>query len=545
MTTCCGLAACLSVPSAWAAPGPAVWSAIAELPRNDHPEAHYFAQRTVISGDTIVVDADDATFDDGSEGAEYVYGRTGSVWVEQQLLRGASGAQNGFGGSVALDGDTMLVHGWLGGTHGAAYVFVHEQSWVQQGEPLVSPSPGPPDQFGEGDLFGTAVAVSGDTAVVGAPNQVINGVPEGAAFVFVRHAGVWAPQGSMLSVPDGTGYASFGSVLAVDGDTVLIGAPHNPYADTLGAAYVFVRNGEQWQEQGPALRSGQANNDEFGGAVALSGDTVLIGAQSAFDQQGAAYVFSRSDGVWKQQGAALRPLRAGQPNIGSAVALQGDRAIVAARSAGGGITPREGALFLYTRDASGVWSQQGAGEPVAAASEDLAVGQSVGLSGNDVVVGALGIADGHGNAFTLQVCADPSACQFVDQAGAGGDKSAGGAGGEAGAEASVGGALGGSTGAAGSGFPSVGGSSTGGASVAGSNSGGSYVIVPVQMSAVGGVGGGPAVAVDDRAVASCGCRLAERRAPATHTFAALALLALPCMLRRRLRGAIAKGQPKS
>jgi hypothetical protein len=530
-----------------------VWSPTVPLPRSDHPEAHYYGYHSAISGDNIVIDADDATFDDADDvGAAYVYARSGSSWVQSQLLRGAPGGKNGFGGSVAINGDTLLVGGSLGESRGAAYVFVHEQTWVQQGAPLVSPSPGPLDKFGSWDGFGSAVAVSGDTAVVGASNQIINGVAEGAAFVFVRQAGVWAPQGSMLAAPDGSGIADFGATVAIDGDTILVGAPHNPNLDSVGTAYIFVRNAGQWSQQGPALKSGLPNDDYFSYSVSLSGDTALVGARSAFDQEGAAYFFSRSAGVWKQQGAALRPLHGLQASVGTAVAIQGDRAIVAAADAAPYMAPRTGALFVYTRRASGAWSQQVPADQVADQSEDLSVGQSVGLSGDVVVVGALGIQEGHGAAFALQVCADPASCQQVTEVGAAGASGAAGAGGEAGLDISLGGAVdevGGSLGVAGSDVatPNTGGANTGGANTGGSHSGSSSVGLPVGGS---NAGGAAAISAGSNAVTSdtasaCGCHLAERRTSPARAWTALALLGLPCMLRRRLRGAIAKGQPKS
>jgi hypothetical protein len=215
------------------------------------------------------------------------------------------------------------------------------------------------------------------------------------------------------------------------------------------------------------------------------------------------------------------------------------------------VTARAGELFVYSRSASGAWSRQGPGEAVVAASEDLAVGQSVGLSGTDVVVGALGLAEGHGAAFALQVCSDPDACQFVDQAGADGDSSASGAGGEAGISAAVGGTsgIGSSVGGSNVAGSNVAGSNVGGSNVAGSNVGGSNVAGSnVGGSNVGGsnvAGVGETARDENRGVTACGCRLAERPESPVSAFAALALLALPCMLRRRLRRAVVKGQGKS
>ena len=239
---------CAGERSAWAAPAP-VWSAAVPLIRTDDIKADYFGQTSAILDDTIVVGADDATIgDNDAQGAAYVFGRVGASWLQQQVLTASDGAaQDAFANTVALSGNTLLAgapsrdHG-----RGGAYVFVHAQTWVRQGPVLVAPDPGPFDQFGQGDWFGGAVAISGDTAVFGAPNRSINELWEGAAYVFVRKGEAWAAQGPSLQVPDGTGFARFGAAVAIDGDTLLIGDPH--YSDDPGSpglAYVFVRDGEQ------------------------------------------------------------------------------------------------------------------------------------------------------------------------------------------------------------------------------------------------------------------------------------------------------------
>ena len=162
------------------------------------------------------------------------------------------------------------------------------------------------------DFFGYSVALAGDTALVGACDRTIGGnTYQGAAYVFVRSGGTWAQQGA-LTASDGAAHDGFGSSVALDGDTALIGAPGHQVGDNgaQGAAYVFVRSGGTWSEQGGALTaSGGAASDWFGSSVALDGDTALIGASAARvgdnAAQGAAYVFVRSGGAWSQQGGAL------------------------------------------------------------------------------------------------------------------------------------------------------------------------------------------------------------------------------------------------
>jgi hypothetical protein len=297
-------------------------------------------------------------------------------------------AADNFGYSIALSGGTALV----GATHkligenegqGAAYVFVRSHgAWSQQGGALTA-SDGAAD-----DLFGHSVALSGDTALIGAPGA---NASQGAAYVFVRSRGVWSQQGGALTVSEVADYEYFGYSVALSGNTALIAAPFKQVGanHVQGAAYVFVRSHGVWSRQGGALTASDgAEGDAFGYSVALSGNTALIGAPTgqyaAEAGKGGAYVFVRSHGVWRQQGGALTAVNgvAGE-SFGRAVALFGDTALVGA--------PRknrsQGAAYMFVRS-QGFWSQQG---DALTASDGAAVewfGQTVALSGDATMVGA-------------------------------------------------------------------------------------------------------------------------------------------------------------
>ena len=216
--------------------------------------------------------------------------------VQQAELTAADGAfYDFFGSSVALSGDTALVgaSGHTVGTNGlqgAAYVFVRSgSSWSQQGPELVA---------GDGaynDEFGYSVAVSGDTALVGAIEHDVGAkAGQGAAYAFVRSGTVWTQQAE-LTAGDGIAHDWFGHSVALFGDTAVVGA--NLARWERGAAYVFVRSGSSWSQQGPALVHGDdAASDAFGYSVALSGDSALVGAPwhhvGTNPGQGAAYVFT-------------------------------------------------------------------------------------------------------------------------------------------------------------------------------------------------------------------------------------------------------------
>jgi hypothetical protein len=363
----------------------------ATLTASDGTAADYFGYSIALSGGTALVGASHKLIGENEgQGAAYVFVRSHGVWSQQggALTAGDGAANDYFGMSVALSGDTALV-GASGANEarGAAYVFVRSHGvWSRQGGTLTA-SDGAAD-----DWFGRSVALSGDTALIAAPQRRI-GEDEapGGAYVFVRSHGVWTQQGGALTVSEVADYEYFGYSVALSGDTALIGAPQKKVGANYvqGAAYVFVRSHGVWSRQGGALTASDgAAGDAFGYSVALSGGTALVGAPTgqyaAEAGKGAAYVFVRSRGVWSRQGGALTAVNgvAGE-SFGRAVALFGDTALVGA--------PRknrsQGAAYMFVRS-QGAWSQQG---DALTASDGAAVdwfGQTVALSGDATMVGA-------------------------------------------------------------------------------------------------------------------------------------------------------------
>jgi len=270
-----------------------------------------------INGSTVVVGATD--FFSGT-GAVYVFVRSGTAWSQQAKLAASDGAPGTqFGISVAIDGSIVLAGASSNsGSTGAAYVFVRSgTAWSQQAK-LTASSDGP------GQYFGAAVAVDGSTVVVGAP---ING---GAVYVFVRSGTAWSQQAEMTDPGGSWPNDFFGGSVALDGSTMVIGSPGgNPG----GAAYVFVRSGTSWSQQA-TLAASDGPPSAFGDSVAISGSTVVVGAVPLVDWDsgtGAAYVFVRSGTAWSQQAKLTGP-GGGAPGdgFGNSVAIEGSTAVVGA-----------------------------------------------------------------------------------------------------------------------------------------------------------------------------------------------------------------------
>jgi hypothetical protein len=284
-------------------------------------------------GNSVSVSADGNTAivggpeDNGSAGAAWVWTRSGGAWTQQGPKLVGSGAVGtaAQGGSVSLsaDGNTAIAGGWSdNGGAGAAWVWTRSGGvWTQQGPKLVgSGAVGNAQQ-------GISVSLSGDgnTALVGGPDDNSNA---GAAWVWTRSGGVWTQQGLKLVGSGAVGNAKQGGSvsLSADGNTALVGeVTENGGA---GAAWVWTRSGGVWTQQGTKLvGSGAVGTANQGTSVALSadGNTAIVGGPGDSISAGAAWVWTRSGGVWTQQG----PKRVGSGAVGAAhqgnsVSLSGD-----------------------------------------------------------------------------------------------------------------------------------------------------------------------------------------------------------------------------
>lgn len=271
------------------------------------------------------------------------------------------------------------------------------------------------------DIFGTAVAVSGNTLVVGAPGEQsgaggINGDEaddsagaSGAVYVFVREGGLWSQQAYLKASNPGRG-DRFGSALALSGDTLVVGAfwedggaagvdgdGSDDSVTNSGTAYVFERSGSDWSQQAYLKSNAPGEGDRFGWSVAISGDRVVVGSPDEDEASGGAHMFVRDGAVWRSE-AHLKAGNAEAGDLfGSAVALSGDTLVVSAAGedsaatgvAGDGSDNRiadSGAAYIFVRGDEG-WNGQAylkASNP----GELDSFGISVSLSGDTLVVGA-------------------------------------------------------------------------------------------------------------------------------------------------------------
>lgn len=358
-----------------------------------------FGDAVSVSGDTVIVGADrDDTPGGEDAGSAYVFVRAGTTWTEQQKLVVPDGSVAGrFGASVSISGDTAVVGSPFAapGGRGAVYVFVRSGTlWTLQQK--LTASDGMP-----GDYFGTSVSLSGETIVVGAAwDDTPAGMDTGSAYVFIRAGTVWTEQQKLLP-SDGASKDYFGSSASVSGETVVVGAPERLYFDP-GKAYVYVRTGTVWVQQQQLLASDGSSGDQFGFAVSLSAETIVVGAYGDNSSTGSAYAFVRSGTVWAEQQKLLAADGATEEEFGISVSVFGDTIVIGAERDNPG-----GAAYVFARSGPGWIQHQKLADPIAN-SEDY-FGHAVAVSAEMVVVGEYyadtaggGVDDGRGSAHVFR-----------------------------------------------------------------------------------------------------------------------------------------------
>jgi len=251
-----------------------------------------FGQQCGISGNSVIISArNEPSGVPNSAGAVYIFALNGATWTQQARLTAITGTLGAtIGDAVTIEGDTVVLGVQSDESfRGSAQIFVRNgTTWTAQQRILAS------DGF-SGDLFGTSAAINGNTLVVGASKVTNpNALNEGAAYVFTRNGGVWTEQQKLIS-GDARPQASFGTSVAVEGDTAVVGAINNNSITGGGRGYVYQRSGTIWTRT-QRLLSADDHRDTFGFTADISGSNVVIGALAdklgLNGEQGSAYIFT-------------------------------------------------------------------------------------------------------------------------------------------------------------------------------------------------------------------------------------------------------------
>lgn len=386
----------------------------AKLAAEDGESGDSFGSSVSLSadGDRVIVGAD---FWEGSgefpenirHGQAYVFDREGDTWTQQAGFGSEdNGERDRFGRTVALtsDGSTAFVGAPgegapNGDSSGAVYVFsVTDGTWSEQAK-LV------PDDGDADDEFGSEVSAASDGSAVligAAQDEDPSRKNGGSAYLFGRSGETWSQQAKLTPDDGGEGW-SFGAdvALSADGSTGVVGAPG---ANEPGAAYVFSKSGDSWTQTSKLVSEDSANRDQFGGAVSVAADgqTALVTARWDINENGnsagSAYLFSNTDGEWRQQTRLLPADGDGRDFYGTAAALSddGSQAVVTAEFDEDPNGPDSGSAYRFSSE-GGTWTQQaklyaGDGDE----SDGFGSAVSVTPDGETAIVGALNDEDPNG-----------------------------------------------------------------------------------------------------------------------------------------------------
>jgi hypothetical protein len=321
-----------------------------------------------------------------------------SIMQQLRKVTAPAGAANDhFGRAVSVSGDTLLIGAPFAGNPGAAYVFVRiGQEWVFQ-QKLIAPD-GALDDF-----FGSAVALSGNTALIGSPDDDDNGVASGSAYVFARSGSVWSFQ-QKLKASDGAAIDQFGRALALYGGYAVVGAPtDDDAAPNSGSAYVFERTGATWTQTQKLHAPDPGAGDTFGDAIAVTYKKIIVASpmdDGLFADSGSAHVFTWSGIAYEFAQKITASDAAAGDEFGSSVAISSDTALVGAPGdAGHGAFT--GSAYVFRHSGSN-WTQSQKFTPLDGAAGD-ALGRSVALSEDTALVGAYGDSDGGWNSGSVYV----------------------------------------------------------------------------------------------------------------------------------------------
>jgi len=394
---------------------PWIWTEEAKLTASDAAAYDQFGQSVSISGETALVGAPQSGDAGAWTGSVYVFVRSGTVWSEQAKLLASDAEQySSFGSFVSLSGDVALIGApqASSGSYdcGAAYVFVRTGTvWSEQAK--ISPS-----DPANGDMFGVSVSLSvgGDMALVGAQWDDDGGTNSGSAYVFTRTGSTWSQQ-AKLTAGDPGSQDRFGWSVSLSGETALIASRDDDSGGTdSGSVYVFVRTGTVWTQQAKLTASDPGTNDRFGWSVALVGDLALVGApgwtSGGSAGPGATYAFSRTGTTWSQQ-AKLTPSDTVDDDLfGWGVSLSGDTASISSVTR---------AAYVFTRTGS-AWYEEARFTSSDHSWQDM-FGTSISISGDTTLVGAS--ADDHagpatGSAYAFRRSGPDATCQWYCGTGA-------------------------------------------------------------------------------------------------------------------------------
>jgi hypothetical protein len=372
------------------------WSQETQLTPGDDHQGEEFGAAVAIEGNTAMIGIGKATTPTAtSKGEVMVLSRQGGLWTVTQRFTSTHDGGENFGSTLSLDEDTVMIGApsYLASEigEGCAYIFAKQDGlWLEQAR-ILDPVPS------YGGHFGSIIAMDGTIATVGKPASTLAAC---VVHVFTRNGIDWS-QREELKFPAGESGENFGSALAVEGNTILVGTPANSGSAQPSTVQVFTRSDSGWTREASlaAVQDGPDVGLGFGASVAISGNTALIGApyDLPLTQQsrgnGRCYFYKRSGSNWSVEQTIYSGEGPHGDRFGTAVALDGDVAVVGATELFVPFYPSaEKAAYIFTREADG-WIRQSSHLPEGDSDflSDFRKGTRVAVSGDTVLVAVSGV----------------------------------------------------------------------------------------------------------------------------------------------------------
>jgi hypothetical protein len=394
-------------------PAETSYQSLVKLAASDAADGDNFGYIVAIDGSYAIVGAPGVDASGAGRGAAYLYLKSqggADGWGQVKTLVASDAADNDyFGVAVDISGDYAVVgagaENGSGTNQGAAYIFYRNQGGTDNwGEVKRIVAAVREDEAG----FGYAVAIDGDTVIVGSDGEDGDGADQGAAYIFYRDQGGADNWGQVVRLVSGdpNDVDQFGFAVDVQGDSAIVGSyREDGDGSDRGAAYVFARDlggSDAWGLVKRIVPTDPADETWFGSTVAIDGTLAVVGAaweDSGGTNRGTAYVFGQDRGGTDNWGQVKKLTASDAQNsamFGYDVAIDGGNVIVGAGWAPGGGTER-GQAYVFARDEGGTdnWGEVQRLRASDASNEDW-FGFSVAIYGTYVLVGAIG-EDGSGS----------------------------------------------------------------------------------------------------------------------------------------------------
>ncbi len=378
------------------------WNEVAELTASDRVSSDLFGISVAISGSTVVAGASRDHISGTDEGSAYVFEKPVGGWIDmtetQKLVASDVASFDYFGESVSISGSSILIGSRLSDPNGlinsgAAYVYEYNDgssSWIE-GAILTATGGVAHDNMGIG------TAISGDQILIGGGSKL---------YAHTRPVGGWntASLSSIQVTPLSNAHDSFGGIISIDGNTAVVSAirSDNLLAGDVGGVYVLEYDGASWSIVAKLAPSDGAEDDSFGYDIAIDGTTIVVGAPfsdpSSRQNAGAVYVFEQPMGGWVDMIETQKLTHSVIDNndqFGTSVSVSGDRVVVGAPKDDGS----KGSVVVFQK--SGTWIEEITLEASDRISGDR-LGQSVNISGTTVVSGASGDDTSQGSVYVFE-----------------------------------------------------------------------------------------------------------------------------------------------